>query len=96
MTTSKKLYAERRAINLEPHFSAHMDAMTSEGLHSKFDIAKELAWRDMEIERLRAEITKRDNYYERPCITCGKTSIKLRCKKCFQYMKQGTLNPFNT
>jgi len=38
---------------LQSIYLAHYDAMTSEGLHYKGDIACELAWRDAEIERLR-------------------------------------------
>lgn len=39
--------------DLEPHYSRHVGAMTSEGLHEKQDIAFQLALRDKEIERLR-------------------------------------------
>lgn len=42
--------------NLEPHYSRHTSAITAEGLHSKAEIATQLAWRDQTIERLRAEI----------------------------------------
>lgn len=34
-----------------------MLAMTSEGLNSKADIAKQLAYRDKEIERLKSELS---------------------------------------
>lgn len=51
----QKLYADRRPWDLEPHYSAHVMAMTAEDLHSKADIAAELAFRDKEIERLCAE-----------------------------------------
>lgn len=40
--------------NLEPHYSRHVAAMTSEGLHSKAEIAMQLAWRDQTIARLEA------------------------------------------
>ena len=43
----------RRPWNLEPYYSAHVSAMTSEGLHSKADIAAELAFRDKELAALR-------------------------------------------
>lgn len=46
--------------SLEPHYSAHVSAMTSEGLHSKSDIASELAFRDKEIARLRAELAENE------------------------------------
>lgn len=41
---------------LEPHYSKHVLAMTKEGLHSKADIASELAYRDKEIAALRAQV----------------------------------------
>jgi hypothetical protein len=43
-------YARRSPIELDRaggHYSRHVAAMTAEGLHSKSDIAAELAWRDM-------------------------------------------------
>lgn len=55
MTTNKKLYAKRDIRGLGLHYTKHVSAMTSEELFFKSDIAAELAWRDMEIERLRAE-----------------------------------------
>ncbi len=39
-------------LGLEKHYVRHVNAMTKEKLHSKGDIAAELAWRDQEIERL--------------------------------------------
>ncbi|MCP4700501.1 MAG: hypothetical protein GY862_27165 [Gammaproteobacteria bacterium] len=39
-------------------YAKHVSAMTSEGLHSKSDIAGELAYRDAEIERLRSEVAE--------------------------------------
>lgn len=51
---SDKLYdLNRRPWNLEPYYSRHVSAMTSEKLHSKADIAAELAFRDKEIAALR-------------------------------------------
>lgn len=38
------------------YYGRHVDAMTREDLHSKSDIAIQLAWRDREIDRLRAEL----------------------------------------
>lgn len=52
-----RLYAKRNHRRLDPYFSQHMDAMTGEGLHEKSEIAAELAYRDMEIARLRSIIT---------------------------------------
>lgn len=66
MTTSKPrerpiiLYAKRDAESLGEHYTRHVAAMTAEGLHDKSDIAAELAWRDAEIERLRARLRARD------------------------------------
>lgn len=40
---------------LEPHYSHHVGAMTAEALHSKADIAFQLALRDKELELLRKE-----------------------------------------
>lgn len=51
-----KLYDERRPWELEPHYGNHVQQMTAEGLHNKSDIAAELACRDCEIDRLRAEL----------------------------------------
>ncbi len=46
-------YEHREAgRELEPYFSRHMMAMTGEGLHSKGDIAAELAWRDKRVAEL--------------------------------------------
>lgn len=52
---SEPLYAERDAQELEPWFSRHLSAMTGEALHSKSDIACELAFRDAAIAELKAE-----------------------------------------
>ena len=49
-------YAKRDHLALGEHYLRHVSAMTGEGLHAKSDIAAELAWRDAEIERLRAEL----------------------------------------
>jgi len=51
----KKLYAERDIMNLDT-YSDHVSAMTGEKLHSKSDIAAELAYRDAEIKRLTYEL----------------------------------------
>ena len=49
-------YAQRDHRALGEHYLRHVSAMTGEGLHAKSAIAAELAWRDAEIERLRAAI----------------------------------------
>jgi predicted RNase H-like nuclease (RuvC/YqgF family) len=51
-------YAKRDAIELEPYYIRHVSAMTSEGLHSKSDIAKELAYRDKCIADLELKLRK--------------------------------------
>ena len=51
-------YAERDVIALDVAgdlYSKHIMAMTAEGLHSKSDIAAELAWRDSVIEGLKTK-----------------------------------------
>ena len=52
---AERLYdvGERRPFNLEPHYSLHVSAMTTERLHEKSDIAAELAFRDARIDELR-------------------------------------------
>ncbi len=49
------LYPKHSAQDLGSDYIAHVMAMTSEGLHSKSDIAVQLAWRDAELRRLHAE-----------------------------------------
>jgi len=51
MSEDVKHYAER-AIEDQKYYGDHVSAMTSEGLHSKSDIAAELAHRDELIEKL--------------------------------------------
>ena len=55
------IYPRHRLHTLEPYYSQHVAAMTEipgkqEGLHSKSDIAEQLAWRDQKIARLQDEI----------------------------------------
>jgi hypothetical protein len=55
----ERLYDKnRRPMELEPWYSKHVSAMTGEGLHSKADIAKELAYRDQQIESLRQQLAE--------------------------------------
>lgn len=49
---TENLYPKLRLEHLEPHYSRHVSHMTSEGLHSKSDIAAQLAWRDGRLEAL--------------------------------------------
>lgn len=52
---TKKLYGHDRARDLDSYCD-HLLAMTSEDLHSKADIACELAWRDEQIGILRGAL----------------------------------------
>lgn len=52
------LYAERDIIEQGYHYSRHVSAMTSEGLHSKSAIAAELAHRDIQLEQAQTEINR--------------------------------------
>ena len=60
---AEDLYAvgKRRPFNLEPRYSQHVSAMTTEGLHEKADIAAELAFRDSQIDKLRRERDQRND-----------------------------------
>ena len=49
---------EHDPVELEPEFGKHMMAMTAEDLHSKGDIAVELAYRDRRIAQLEAELSE--------------------------------------
>lgn len=58
-TTEPNLYAERDHAALDAagnYYCRHVDRMTREDLHAKSDIAAELGWRDMEVDRLRARV----------------------------------------
>ena len=64
-----KQYAERDAMAMDMagnYYCRHVSAMTEEGLHAKSDIAAELAWRDMEIDRLRKDA---ERYRTARCMT---------------------------
>lgn len=51
-----RLYGHCHKLHtLEPHYSRHVSAMTSEGLYGKSDIAAELAWRDQRIAELETQ-----------------------------------------
>lgn len=53
----EKLYAERDYDEIEPYRMKHVMAMTAEGLHSKSDIADELAYRDKVIAEQAEQLT---------------------------------------
>lgn len=58
-TPTEKLYPpDLLPWELEPHYSKHVLAMTAEGLHSKAEIASQLAWRDKTISTLRAQLAE--------------------------------------
>ena len=62
--TDKKLYADRDIIELDDqggHYVKHVMAMTSEKLHSKSDIAAELAFRDSRMAELESRIAERES-----------------------------------
>lgn len=61
MSKGSPIYPRHRLHTLEPYYSMHVAAMTEipgkqEGLHSKADIAEQLAWRDQKIARLQEEL----------------------------------------
>lgn len=59
-----KLYAPRDTEALGSHYTAHLEAMTAEGLHDKSAIAAELAWRDQKLaaaETFKTEIIAERN-----------------------------------
>ena len=59
MNTEQKLYAERDIMQLDKagnYYCKHIMAMTAEGLHSKSDIAAELAYRDSVIAELEGQL----------------------------------------
>lgn len=51
-----KLYAKRSVMEQGKYYIDHVMAMTAEGLHSKADIAAELAHRDIEIQQLKSRL----------------------------------------
>ena len=65
-----KLYTERDIIEQGDYYSRHTSAMTSEDLHSKSDIAAELAHRDIEIDKLKARVAAQQSALNSIC-TCS-------------------------
>lgn len=51
------MYEKRNTIELGEYYTRHVYAMTAEQLHSKADIAAELAYRDKEIDRLKESLS---------------------------------------
>jgi len=58
------IYPDLRPWDLEPHYTTHVGAMTTYGLHHKSDIALQLAFRDQRIERLDEECQQIDDAVE--------------------------------
>ena len=55
-----KLYADRDPIELGEFYTQHVQAMTSEGLHDKHEIAEELGYRDKLIADLESQLAQRE------------------------------------
>lgn len=72
MNTEQKLYAERDIMQLDKagnYYCKHIMAMTAEGLHSKSDIAAELAYRDSVIAELEGQLANREPFVVKlPCV----------------------------
>jgi hypothetical protein len=63
--TTRPLYPKLDPRDLEPHYCRHLQAMTAEDLHSKADIAIQLAWRDQQLELRDKRIAELEARYER-------------------------------
>jgi len=63
--TPKKLYAERDHEAQGEYYMRHLEAMTAKKLHSKSDIAAELAHRDILIVELREALSEILAVYDR-------------------------------
>lgn len=73
-----KLYADRGMDVLrEPEYMAHVQAMTAEALHSKADIAAELAFRDIQVKKARKRIVTLEEALKQVAMNCnGETGCK--------------------
>lgn len=69
--TTEKLYAERDICEQDAKggfYFKHVLAMTSEGLHSKSDIAAELAHRDLRIQQLESVLNVTRDYLDKHAV----------------------------
>jgi hypothetical protein len=57
-------YPELDPSSLEPDFSQHMSALTTEALHSKGAIAEQLAWRDRQLAAALAKVEELEQELE--------------------------------
>jgi hypothetical protein len=57
-TWGRRTYPPQDAEQLGQHYINHVDAMTTEALNRKSDIAAQLAWRDQQIESLKAQLAR--------------------------------------
>jgi len=64
-----RMYNSRDVEQQGEFYFNHISAMTGEQLHSKTDIAAELAHRDIEIAKLKQEIVQLRKMVVRPCPT---------------------------
>lgn len=64
------------------YYCRHVAAMTDEGLHAKSDIARQLGWRDLQIDRLKSEVESLTWQLDRAnnAIQVLNSSIELRNK----------------
>ena len=63
----EKLYADRDIETQGQIYMNHVNAMTAEGLHSKSDIAAELAHRDIRIAELEQDVKVAKGQYQGAC-----------------------------
>lgn len=77
---TERHYAERDAMAIDArggYYSRHVKAMTAEKLHSKSDIAAELAYRDMLIDHLREELSNTLERYDQAHEWADKLSAEI-------------------
>jgi len=80
-------YAERDAFSLEPHYSWHVAAMTTERLDQKSDIAAELAYRDWLLEDSMRKSDVEDVYRRLASLTAECDALKAE-RDAFMWAKE--------